>query len=195
MLRIEKLRCFRNDTVLFKPFTLHVEPHQLYVLCGENGVGKTTALRAAAGLYSDIDGVVTCAPHITRRFVGHENALLPHLSVENYLEHMARMQGGSALSIKAAMHFFALTPYAQKPIHTLSRGWKRKLALARLMVSPGHVWLLDEPFANIDPTGQEALTNLMAVHCDQGGAVIITSPTHANPLSIGTEMVLEAADV
>ena len=77
-----------------------------------------------------------------------------------------------------------LARQADLPCRYLSAGQKRRLALARLLVSNRPLWLLDEPFAALDTSGQALVAQLMALHCGQGGIVI--AATH-DPLGLGNE--------
>ena len=80
-----------------------------------------------------------------------------------------------------------LTRQSALPCRYLSAGQKRRLALARLLVSGRSLWLLDEPFAALDTAGQALVGQLMALHCSAGGLVI--AATH-DPLGLGNQRVV-----
>ena len=77
-----------------------------------------------------------------------------------------------------------LTRQAELPCRYLSAGQRRRLALARLLLSQRPLWLLDEPFAALDSAGKALIARLIAMHCGQGG--IVLAATH-DPLGLGNE--------
>ena len=83
--------------------------------------------------------------------------------------------------LDAALAAFALEPVADWPCRWLSAGQRRRLALARLLVAPAPIWLLDEPTAALDHDGQERLEQAIIRHRAAGGRVL--AATHS-PISL-----------
>lgn len=68
-----------------------------------------------------------------------------------------------------------LAGYEDEPVRRLSAGQKKRAALARLLLLPATLWLLDEPYANLDRTGIELVNRLLTQHAAEGGAALVTS--------------------
>jgi heme exporter protein A len=114
-------------------------------------------------------------------WLGHQDGLKPQLTVHEQLTFFARLHG-SASDIGAALEEVGLTRQTDFPCRYLSAGQKRRLALARLMLSKRPLWVLDEPCAALDRDGQALIARQMALHCGQGGLII--AATH-DPLGLG----------
>lgn len=179
MLTAEKLHLRRggHDVVADLDFT--VSPGEAIVILGRNGAGKSSLLRALAGLLRPAGGRVAWdgadiaahpAAHARRlRWVGHLDAAKPSLTVRENLEFLARLLGGS---VQAALDALALNAIAEQPARALSSGQKRRLALARLALSPVPLWLLDEPTVGLDTASVARLGPLLARHRAGGGMVL-----------------------
>jgi heme exporter protein A len=68
-----------------------------------------------------------------------------------------------------------LRGYEDEPVRRLSAGQKKRAALARLLLLPATLWLLDEPYANLDRIGIALVNDLLETHTDAGGAAMVTS--------------------
>jgi heme exporter protein A len=111
-------------------------------------------------------------------YQGHKNGLRLELTVEGNLAFWARAFRAPEL-LDAALSYFDLEPYADMSVRSLSAGWQRRVALSRLILTQARLWLLDEPFANLDAEATKLLQSLMQVRLEQGG--IICMATHAQP--------------
>ena len=123
-------------------------------------------------------------------YIGHENALIDGMTVEDNLLFWARMNN-MELGLEATIHCFGLQKYLDMPVYMLSQGWQKKVSLARLLLSQAKIWLLDEPFANLDKNSVENLVNVILARCKQGGIAVVTS--HLNP-EFAEANILELAD-
>ena len=139
-------------------------------------------------------------------WLGHQDGLKPQLTVAEQLDFFAHLYhvplrpslarepatGTSPISATRAgkadlvsvLQQVGLARQADLPCRYLSAGQKRRLALARLLASKRPLWLLDEPFAALDASGQTLVAQLMLRHCGEGG--IIIAATH-EPLGLGNE--------
>ena len=163
---------------------------------GANGAGKTSLLRLIAGflapaagrLLVGTDGGESDDPDERGRLVGwlgHLDGLKPQVTVLEQLAFYARLHGVGDADLTSTLAEVGLgSARAELPCRYLSAGQRRRLALARLMVSRRPLWLLDEPFAALDAAGQSLMAQVMARHCGQGGIVI--AATH-DPLDLGNE--------
>ncbi len=192
-LTAEKLACARGERRLFDGLSFQVRAGQALAVEGANGAGKTSLLRLLAGFLAPTAGRI-----VTRQdgrdsddaedraklvgWLGHHDGLKPQLAVAEQLAFYAGLYGRKVDS--AVLDRVGLIRQADLPCRYLSAGQRRRLALARLLVSERPLWLLDEPFAALDTSGQALVAQLMALHCGQGG--IIIAATH-DPLGLGNE--------
>jgi heme exporter protein A len=181
-LTAEELACTRGSRRLFEGLSFSVKAGQALALEGANGAGKTSLLRLIAGLLPQAAGRVVLSeedreiadPEERGRltgWLGHHDALKPSLTVAEQLFFFGKLyaiEGDQA----ALLEQVELTRQAGLPCRYLSAGQRRRLALARLLLSQRPLWLLDEPFAALDTAGKGLVVRLMALHCGAGGIVI-----------------------
>jgi heme exporter protein A len=172
-----------EDKTLFANLSLSLLPGSIYVLNGANGSGKTTLLKIIAGLKRDYQGDILWKNkpidyqnfyQYILSYLGHENAVKLNLSVLDNLSLWADLKDNRLL-ITPALAQFKLLEYMSSKCEDLSKGWQKRVALARLIVSNGQLWLLDEPETNLDEEGRELLLKLLQVKINNGGMVIIAS--------------------
>lgn len=180
---LESIELTRGGVTLFSPLSLTMLPGDLWAIHGDNGSGKSTLLKALAGLHPihagrALYGNMPIAGHpeypACVTFLGHKRALRLSMSVEANIAHWARLYGTPEL-IDAALHYFDLEPYADTPCAMLSAGWRERVALARLIINPGPLWLLDEPMAHLDAEGISLVQSIIGTRLEQGGIVCVTS--------------------
>lgn len=173
-LRVDALTLSRGGRVLVRDLSLGLQPGEALVLTGPNGTGKTTLLRAIAGLVRPDAGSIT-APLLA--YLGHGDALKSAETVREAIGFAARLHGAS--DAKAALEAMGLSKLVFRACGQLSAGQKRRLALARLTLNPGaRLWLMDEPAAPLDGDGKALLSRLVADFRVRGGMVI--AATHAD---------------
>ena len=187
MLQARGLSCLRDEQPLFEPVDFSIAPGQLLLIEGENGVGKTTLLRALLGLAPlALDSLLfdgqpwpACLSQIRRqaRWLGHASALKLELTVAENWRFWAALDD-FPLSEATLLAFGArlkLQGFEDARVGTLSAGQKKRAQLARLLFGSSILWLLDEPFANLDRAGIALIEELMHGFLQTGGAVIATS--------------------
>lgn len=186
LLHARALTCLRDEEPLFAAIDFELAPGQLLVLEGRNGAGKTTMLRALLGLhplqaqvfeYTGIDvlreRLPLCAAAI---WLGHLLALKGDLSVSENLRYALEIAGEQAPEdVDALCTELGLAGYEHTPARALSAGQRKRAALARLAASSRAIWLLDEPFANLDGQGMALVERLLARHLARGGGAMLTS--------------------
>jgi heme exporter protein A len=179
MLEGEELACWRGERAVFAGLSFTLPPGGATLLTGANGAGKSTLLRLLAGLipaaegrllWQGEDALADRVAHARRlRYLSHQDALKPSLTAAENLGFYARLWGGEVAPALAAL---GLAELADLPARVLSSGQKRRLALARLALSPAPLWLLDEPTVGLDAASVERLGVLLAAHRAAGGAVL-----------------------
>jgi heme exporter protein A len=194
-LTAEKLACARGERQLFSGLSFRVRGGQALAVEGANGAGKTSLLRLIAGFLAPAAGRILVktgdsesddAEERGRQvgWLGHLDGLKPQMTVGEQLSFYARLYAVGDADLPAVLVQVGLARQAEFPCRYLSAGQRRRLALARLVVSRRPLWLLDEPFAALDTAGQMLVAQLMARHCGDGG--IIIAATH-DPLGLGNE--------
>lgn len=189
-LRVAGVSAFRGERLVLRDLSFEVPGGGALLLLGANGSGKSTLLRVLAGLKQPDAGRVAWRGEDLREqavppaYLGHLDAVKPGLTAMENLALAARIGRGDAAAALAALDLSAL---ADLPARLLSAGQKRRLALARLLVSRAGLWLLDEPTLGLDAASVARLGDLMAAHRAAGG--VIVAATHL-PLPLG-----DAADL
>ena len=142
------------------------------LLRGPNGSGKTTLLRTLAGLQSPMGGAVSLPPEEIA-YAAHADGLKPTLTVAENLAFWAAIYGTGATGV--AMERFGLVDLARRPAQNLSAGQKRRLGLARLLVTGRKVWLLDEPTVSLDVASVALFADAVRLHLAGGGLALIAT--------------------
>jgi len=159
---------------------------QLVHVAGPNGAGKTTLLRVLAGLLRAERGEVSwqgepiAANFATYAgtfcFLGHSDALKADFSArENLAYEVGLRRPVTAAGIDDVLSRVGLGACREQRASTLSAGQQRRLAMARVMLTAAPLWILDEPFTNLDHVGVLLLSGVIAEHLDGGGAAIIAA--------------------
>ena len=183
-LEVRELRFFRNDEPIFGPLSFALDTSEALLIEGGNGVGKTTLLRVLAGLLSTQHGEIlldglSATPLSRARsmtYLGHLPGLKSDLDALENLSMSASLQGArDDRTALAALDRVGLRRHAFSPYRQLSAGQRKRLSLAKVWRSPAALWLLDEPYANLDLQGIELVNELIAEHVAHGGAAILTS--------------------
>ncbi len=198
MLTCDNLSCVRGGNPLFSGLGFCLHPGAVLILRGSNGSGKTTLLNIIAALRKPTTGHVTwheqdifSAPelyHDDMQYIGHRSAIKKKLTVLQNLTFFSSLHDTHEL-LPATIHFFGLGEVVDKPVYTLSEGWQRRVALARLLQSQTKLWLLDEPLSHLDEETAELVLRLIAARCNQGGITIMS--THGSVAFPGAfELVL-----
>ncbi|MBY5934022.1 heme ABC exporter ATP-binding protein CcmA [Tateyamaria omphalii] len=147
-------------------------PGRALVLRGPNGSGKTTLLRTVAGLQVPMAGTVVGAEDRIA-YAAHADGLKAALTVAENLRFWASVFGQS--EIAPALAAFDLEDLVDRPAGRLSAGQKRRLGLARLMVTGRDVWVLDEPTVSLDAASVALFADAVRAHLARGGAALMAT--------------------
>ena len=172
MLQGEALTIGRGGLCLLEGVSLSLSPGQALMLRGANGIGKTTLLRTVAGLQPLWGGTLQVDPE-DLAFAGHADGVKATLSVRENLSFWAGVFGSSGL--EEALERFRLTALEDRAARDLSAGQRRRLGLARLLLTGRWIWLLDEPTVSLDRATSEVFEAVLADHLGQGGSALISS--------------------
>ena len=178
---VENLAIDRGERRIFSGVNLAIAAGQALVVTGANGAGKSTLLKAIAGFLRPAEGTISLEgggegglrEHC--HYLAHDNALKPSLSVrENLLFWQEYL--GTGEDVETALERIGLGHTIDLPAGFLSAGQKRRIAIARLLVSKRPVWLVDEPTAALDAASGKMFAKLGADHVANGG--ILVAATH-----------------
>ncbi len=184
-LRVHDLTCARGGLPLLEGVSFTLAPGKALILRGPNGCGKTTLLRTIAGLQPSIAGEIE-APADSIAYAAHADGIKAVLSVTENLQFWAETFGTA--SVEAAIDRMKLRALATRPAQTLSAGQKRRLGLARLLVTGRPIWALDEPTVSLDTDSVALFAGVVRAHLEQGGMALIA--THID-LGLPEAQVLE----
>lgn len=203
VLQLRDYLCRRGGDEVFAPVDLHLVAGEIVWLTGANGAGKTSFLRGLMELveaeFSQFQFCGTDLPagrtqmNEHSNWIGHDAAMKAEFSIaENLLLDCQQRGIEPKCSVAEALVGVGLPGFADFTAGTLSAGQRRRAALARLLMRPAKLWLLDEPLANLDQASSQLLAQLMANFGADGGALILTGHGKLPDLLQVRELHLEA---
>ncbi|PJK08645.1 heme ABC transporter ATP-binding protein CcmA [Lysobacteraceae bacterium NML95-0200] len=203
LLAVRNLGFSRDGEPLFAALDFSVEAGEALLVRGDNGVGKTTLLRILAGLLradggeQKLSGVPASRDNRPQHiaYLGHLPAFKGDLSALENLQFLCALHGKRhQRELLQAIELTGLAGFEDNPARTLSAGQKKRLSLARMWLSPAPLWLLDEPYANLDLNGIALVNQLIVQHLQTGGAALITTHgAYAAPPVRSRELIMQRA--
>ena len=176
MLSVRDLTVARGDRVLVQGLSLAVAPGEAVVLTGANGAGKTSLLRAVAGLLKPMAGTVALDSEGERQdrlhLIGHQDGQKSGRTAGEELAFWCGWAGASGEGIDRAIAALSLRPLLPLPVRVLSAGQRKRLAMGRLVAAERPLWLLDEPLAPLDADWRAAFGRLAEAHLATGGMIL-----------------------
>jgi heme exporter protein A len=182
----EKLHVWRGERHVLRGVSAEVLPRDLLHISGPNGTGKTTLLRVLSGLLRPEQGSVSWLgrPIAASRaeyqavmaYASHEPALKGDLTaLENLRFAVGLKRRVAADELHAALQRTGVGACADLPVRVLSAGQRRRVAMARVLAMSATVWLLDEPYTNLDAAGAELMSSLLQTHIENGGMALVVA--------------------
>jgi heme exporter protein A len=190
------LTLFRGDRCLFKNLSFALNPGELLLLEGRNGSGKTSLLRAIAGLLELESGSIHwdgAAISQQRQvfqnslvWMSHKVGFKGDLTLVENLQYESRLRPQSSADFDDTLKQLNLRKLRRLPMRSLSAGQQRRVALARMLMSAAPLWMMDEPVSNLDSEGRELAVHMLDKHLSDGGMAIVAAhqdikldaPTH-----------------
>jgi heme exporter protein A len=185
-LGVDGVHIWRGDRHVLKGVSLSLRPRQLLHVSGPNGAGKTTLLRVACGLLRPEQGRVSWLgkPIASVRaeyqaalaYASHEPALKADLTaLENLRFTVGLKHRVAEEALRGSLERTGVAACADLPARVLSAGQRRRVAMARVLAMSAPLWLLDEPFTNLDAAGTDLFSSLLQAHVEQGGSALVVA--------------------
>jgi len=182
----EGLECVRDDRTLFSGLSFRIDAGQALQVEGRNGSGKTTLLHILCGLREADGGELRwCDQSVSElgadffqhiAYVGHLDGVKQDLTpVENLRIAEAFGRPNTGADVDEALDRVGLYGFEDVPARSLSAGQRRRVALARLLVTDAVLWVLDEPYTALDRQGIAITEELLRGHVGNGGMVALTT--------------------
>jgi heme exporter protein A len=180
------LHLWRGDRHVLRGVSFSVGAGEALHVAGPNGVGKTSLLRVVCGLLHAEEGEVrwngTPATGGTPEFLealaylAHDTALKGDLtSGENLQFSIGIRRSVTDAEITAMLKELGIADCADLPCRVLSAGQRRRVALCRVLLSRAPLWILDEPFTNLDDASTAQVSDTLARHLEHGGLALIAA--------------------
>ena len=184
LLTAHNLSCVRGENQLFQDLSFHIETGQCLHVIGPNGSGKTSLLRILCNLDQSETGMVLwgdtaikeCVEYAKQTFyLGHKDALKNELTaIENLRFVQALDTRPNEDKLDEVLARMQILHCADLTAQSLSFGQRRRLAFAKILLSPRTLWVLDEPFTGIDEKGRKLIEELCIEHLNNAGSIILT---------------------
>jgi len=185
-LKVDKVHVWRGDRHVLQGVSVEVHRNELLHISGPNGTGKTTLLRVISGLLRPEHGSVTwlgesIVGHRSEyqsalAYAAHEPALKGDLTaLENLRFAVCLKRRTTAAELQAALETTGVGACANLPARVLSAGQRRRVSLARVLAMRAPLWLLDEPYANLDTAGSDLVSDLLERHVEAGGLALVVA--------------------
>jgi heme exporter protein A len=175
----------RGDRCLFENLNFALNAGELLLVQGANGCGKTSLLRAIAGLTGLERGSIRWRGLPTEQdrhsfsadvvWMAHRVGFKADLTLVENLRFESGLRSATLADLDRVLQRLGLTRLTGLPLRALSAGQQRRVALARMLISEARLWLMDEPFTNLDAGGQSLVVDLISEHLKHGGACVMAA--------------------
>ncbi len=181
----DNLTLIRGERCLFEGLSFALASGELLLLEGRNGCGKTSLMRAIAGMLSLEEGQVSWNSEPVEKqrqtfhgqlvWLAHRTGLKGDLNMVENLQFEEALRAQSDRDREAVYRRLGIERLQRLPLRSLSAGQQRRVALARMLLADVPLWLLDEPFTNLDREGRALVMELAEEHLDRGGLCVMAA--------------------
>ncbi len=189
-LSAHNLTLIRGESCLFKDLSFTLNSGELLVLEGQNGSGKTSLIRAILGMLNFESGEIFWNDisikkqrqefHRSIIWLSHRTGLKKDLTLLENLSFECSLRSKFEDELSKILKKLNIFDLKDLPIRSMSAGQQRRVALARLLLFDAPIWLLDEPFTNLDDKGQAIVLDLINSHLSSGGICVIAAHQEFN---------------
>ncbi len=184
-LSASELTLIRGETCLFQDLGFALNPGELLLLEGQNGSGKTSLMRSIAGLLSLETGEIFWNDEPVSRqrqefhgslvWLAHRTGLKGDLTLVENLRFEGILRPQADVDQGAIFERLEISRLKSLPLRSLSAGQQRRVALARMLLADVPLWLMDEPFTNLDRDGRKLVVQLVEEHLEAGGMCVMAA--------------------
>ncbi len=175
MLKTANLSYKFDDKYIFSNLSFAFEDHSIFKLVGNNGTGKSTLLKILSGIYKNYEGDLSFSEDDFVFYSGHKTGLKSNLTARENIYFDIRLPKISDLQINSVLEQLDLIDYSDIQSVYLSEGQKRKINIASFMLSTANLYLLDEPFNNLDRKTTIFLQEIFDKKINEGAKIIFSS--------------------
>lgn len=182
---VDDLVLFRGERCLIDRLSFDLSAGGLLVLEGSNGSGKTSLLKALAGVLNVEDGTIRwngndigndrqayCESLV---WMAHRVGFKADLTLLENLRFESSIRASGRESLDVVVERLDLRHLRKLPVRALSAGQQRRVALARMLLAAAPLWLMDEPLANLDRGGRQLVRRLVSEHVANGGLCVLAA--------------------
>ena len=181
----DNLTLIRGERCLFEDLSFALESGGLLILEGRNGCGKTSLIRAIAGMLSLEEGTIYWddVPVEKQRqtfhgdlvWLAHRTGLKGDLTLVENLGFERSLRANSNRDPEEVYERLGISRLRKLILRSLSAGQQRRVALARMLLADVSLWFMDEPFTNLDREGRALVMELVEEHCSKGGMCVMAA--------------------
>jgi heme exporter protein A len=180
MLKTANLSYKFDDKYIFSNLSFEFVNDNIFKLVGDNGSGKSTLLKILSGIYKNYEGDLSFSEDDLVFYSGHKTGLKNNLSARENIYFDIRLPEISYSQINSVLKQLDLIDYSDIQSAYLSEGQKRKINIASFMLSTADLYLLDEPFNNLDSKTTDFLQEIFVKKINAGAKIIFSSHDRSN---------------
>ena len=175
MLKTANLSYKFDDKYIFSNLSFEFANDSVFKLVGDNGTGKSTLLKILSGIYKNYEGDLSFSEDDFVFYSGHKTGLKSNLTARENIYFDIRLPKISHSQINSVLEQLDLIDYSDIQSVYLSEGQKRKINIASFMLSTANLYLLDEPFNNLDRKTTIFLQEIFDKKINEGAKIIFSS--------------------